>query len=188
MKKYNYVYITTNQLNGKQYVGSHCTDDIDDGYLGSGRYFVKAVKKYGKQNFSREILQECKDIEEARKLEESFIQKFQTIRPLGYNLSPTGGQLLGGYVSQESIEKMRKNRIGVTAGEKHHYFNKKRSQADRDQISKGLTGFHPGEEHRNNLSKAAFGVKKTVCEHCGKEFTPWGMARHKTYLKSKYII
>jgi group I intron endonuclease len=188
MKKYNYVYITTNLVNGRQYIGSHCTDNIDDGYLGSGRYFVKAVKKYRKENFVREVLQECENIEEARKLEEGYISKYNTLRPIGYNLSPTGGQWLGSYMSQESIEKMRKKRIGQNAGEKHHYFNKKRSKEDRNNISKGLTGLHQGEEHRNNLSKASLSVKRTMCEHCGKEFTPWGLSRHKTYLRSKYII
>jgi len=58
MEKLNFVYITTNLLNGKQYVGDHSTYNQDDGYLGSGRpYFSNAIKVYGKENFKREILE-----------------------------------------------------------------------------------------------------------------------------------
>lgn len=34
-KKYNYVYKTTNSINGRFYYGVHSTDDLNDGYLGS---------------------------------------------------------------------------------------------------------------------------------------------------------
>jgi len=50
----NFIYIITNLINGKQYVGSHCGDE-NDTYLGSGKIFLKAYKKYGKENFKREI-------------------------------------------------------------------------------------------------------------------------------------
>lgn len=50
------VYQTTNKLNNKIYIGVHSTKNINDGYLGSGTALKKAVKKYGKQNFKRIIL------------------------------------------------------------------------------------------------------------------------------------
>jgi len=54
-----YNYITTNKVNGKQYVGMHSTDNVDDGYLGSGIAIINAINKYGKENFTREILWKC---------------------------------------------------------------------------------------------------------------------------------
>lgn len=49
--KYNFVYVTVNKINGHYYKGKHSTDNIDDGYLGSGCILQRAIKKYGKHNF-----------------------------------------------------------------------------------------------------------------------------------------
>jgi hypothetical protein len=55
-KKYHFLYKTTNLLNKKVYYGIHSTNNLEDGYLGSGSYFYRSLKKYGKENFKREIL------------------------------------------------------------------------------------------------------------------------------------
>lgn len=93
-EKIIYNYITTNNINGKQYVGMHYTNDVDDGYLGSGKALIKAIKKYGKENFTREILCICKTIEEAHSNEEIFIKKYNTRVPYGYNIHPKGGGII----------------------------------------------------------------------------------------------
>lgn len=55
-KKYHIIYKTTNLINQKFYIGAHSTNDVNDGYIGSGFNLNTAIKKYGKQNFIREIL------------------------------------------------------------------------------------------------------------------------------------
>ena len=60
-KSFNFTYITTNLINGKQYIGDHSTDNMNyyrtKNYLGSDSYFSLAKKKYGKKNFKRDILE-----------------------------------------------------------------------------------------------------------------------------------
>lgn len=56
-KKYHFIYKTTNTINGKFYIGMHSTDDLDDGYIGSGKKLWNSIKKYGRDNFITEKLE-----------------------------------------------------------------------------------------------------------------------------------
>ena len=56
MKKFFTVYKITNLINDKIYIGVHITSDVNDDYMGSGKNIKNAIKKYGLQNFKKEIL------------------------------------------------------------------------------------------------------------------------------------
>ena len=64
------IYLTTNLINNKKYIGS--TNNNNPYYLGSGVYLNKAIKKYGRKNFKREILETISNLEELRKKEEYY--------------------------------------------------------------------------------------------------------------------
>jgi hypothetical protein len=56
-KNYNYIYKTTNLKNGKFYVGMHSTDNLNDGYLGSGTRLRRSIRRNGIENFKIEYLE-----------------------------------------------------------------------------------------------------------------------------------
>lgn len=60
-----YVYLTTNLINNKKYIGRRTSSVfLDTKYLGSGIHLLNAVKKYGKENFKVELIEECETYEE----------------------------------------------------------------------------------------------------------------------------
>ena len=96
------VYKTTNNINGKYYIGCHKTNDINDGYLGSGKSISRAILKYGKNNFSREILYECLSEDEMYEKEKQIVDEFVVQDENSYNLK-IGGTSNFYYVNKHNL-------------------------------------------------------------------------------------
>lgn len=73
MKKYNLVYKITNVINDMIYIGVHSTDNIEDGYMGSGSLLKKHIKEFGIESFKREILFNYDNRKEALNKEEELV-------------------------------------------------------------------------------------------------------------------
>ena len=88
-----YIYKITNKINGKIYIGQHKQTTIKenvDRYLGSGILIKKAQDKYGKENFTKEIVEYCNE-EDVNDREVYWIRFYNSITPNGYNITK-GGQ------------------------------------------------------------------------------------------------
>lgn len=84
------VYKVTNLIDGKIYIGKHKCSCSNCVYYGSGIHISKAIKKYGKKNFAKEILAICASEEEMNTLEEQIVTDQFIADPLTYNLSVGG--------------------------------------------------------------------------------------------------
>ena len=74
---YYIIYKTTNLINNKNYIGMHSTNNLDDNYLGSGKLLLQDIKKYGKHNFKREVLEILNSEEEMIKREIEIVNEYE---------------------------------------------------------------------------------------------------------------
>lgn len=113
-KQYHVIYKTTCKVNDKYYVGMHSTDDLDDGYLGSGKYLWNSIRKHGKDNHGLEVLEFFDNRKELREREEELINEDMLQDPMCMNLR-TGGE--GGFISVEN--QFKRSQAGGFAREKN---------------------------------------------------------------------
>ncbi len=93
MEKKYLIYQITNLINEKIYIGIHITDNEEDGYFGSGTALKNAIRKYGKENFRRIILERCSCIEELCDRERMLVNDDFVKRKDTYNII-TGGRTI----------------------------------------------------------------------------------------------
>ena len=82
------IYKITNLTNGKSYIGQsihierrwieHCLPSADSA-------IAKAIQKYGKEQFSFQVIEECSK-EQLNEKEEYYISYYNTVVPNGYNI------------------------------------------------------------------------------------------------------
>lgn len=99
------IYKTTNLVNGKIYIGKDSKNDPE--YLGSGLYLINAIKKYGKENFFKEILETCNSEIDLNEREKYWISIYNSKdRSVGYNLAEggSGGNTRSGFTESELNE------------------------------------------------------------------------------------
>lgn len=174
-KKHNYVYKITNLLNNKIYIGVHSTDDLNDGYMGSGRAITNAIRRYGVENFKKEILVDFETAELAYRLEKMLVDEKFIKRKDTYNamVGGVGGDTRSGKrPSEETRRKMSESHRGKThseetrkklsesnKGERHPFFGKRFSEETRRKMSEAHKGKRFSEEHRKKISETKKGEK-----------------------------
>lgn len=103
------IYKTTNLINGKYYIGKDVRNL--NCYLGSGELLKKAIKKYGKNNFVKEIIEVCNNLIKLEEREKYWIKELNSIKN-GYNLTEggTGGNTFSNNPNKEEIRNKLKKR------------------------------------------------------------------------------
>ncbi|MEK4385693.1 GIY-YIG nuclease family protein [Solibacillus sp. FSL W7-1464] len=130
MKTFGFVYITINKANGKAYIGKciYQRQNNWESYLGSGLYLKKAIKKYGKENFIRFILEEAYSSDELNNLEEYYIKQFNAVNsPYFYNLKLTA---IGGdcFTNNPRKEEIRQMRVKQMSGKGNNQYGKPKTK------------------------------------------------------------
>lgn len=160
-RKHHYIYKIT-RFDGKYYIGLHSTDNLDDGYFGSGKYLWNSIRKYGKEAHTKEIIEFLPD-RNSLKIREAEIVNEECVRDsLCMNLKLGGeggwdhitdneGRRRGGITASHAIidfvrsdegreqSRQKMNRLHEDGIVKFDNFKgKKHSQETRDRISKAM--------------------------------------------------
>lgn len=144
-----YVYIHTNRVNGKRYVGL-TTQSPERRWSGGQGYescplFHRAVLKYGWEGFEHEII-ECSSEEDMRTKESELIRLYDSTNPQkGYNLMTGGTHPIH---SEESRKKISANRMGKGCGARNAMSKKEY----REKVSASKLGTVLTQEQKQHLS------------------------------------
>ena len=107
-RKFHYIYkITRNDGSGKYYIGMHSTDDLEDGYFGSGQLLWKSIKKYGKEMHAKQILEFLPSRQELKTRERELVNEEIVNDPRCMNLK-LGGEGGGKFWSIEHQHAFQK--------------------------------------------------------------------------------
>lgn len=103
---YGYIYITTNIITGKQYIGKHKSNVFDNNYKGSGKHLRNSMKLYGKEYFYVEMLEACESEIELNLAEKYWIARKNAQKSdRYYNISEGGdwGNIIDGMSEEELL-------------------------------------------------------------------------------------
>lgn len=157
---YYTIYKITNTINDKYYIGKHQTKNLEDGYMGSGRLIKAAIKKYGVENFIKEILHVFDNEQEMNQKEKELV----VLSEMSYNLCE-GGKGGFGYINKNHLNNANKNMDAI----KTKFSNKRRgvklpkqSEYLKEQYRLGLRtnkllptwGVIPSDETRRKIGNA----------------------------------
>jgi len=178
---YYFVYKVVNIINNNFYIGAHRTKDINDNYLGSGKIIGKAIKKHGRNNFTREILkffdteQEMYDYE-AEIVTFEFIQRRDTynMKLGGYTIPPEGFNTKGRealrkkYAENPELKSLASLKSSETLKMKYltgeltpTFLGKKHSSETKEKIKEAhaINGYQKGDKNSQRFSFWVFNEK-----------------------------
>jgi hypothetical protein len=110
---FHYFYKIENIINGKFYYGVHKTNNLDDGYMGSGTRIIRAITKYGIENFRKNILLYFDSFDEALEYESEIVNEELLLDPSCYNIR-LGGESHWHYYNKHKLNIHHKKKGRAT--------------------------------------------------------------------------
>jgi hypothetical protein len=174
-------------VNNKIYVGVHKTNNMNDGYMGSGKVIKDAIKKYGINNFKKDILETFEDSESMYAREKQVITEEFLSRKDVYNLRRGGNggfdyinaypekflteKRLNSLMSQE--EAVRRWKIKYETDENFRKLNLEKSKlANKILMEKYPNGIWFGKSHTSETKQKM--SKGHVGKHDGNKNSQYG--------------
>ena len=161
MKPIGFIYLTTNNINNKKYIGQKHYDKNSDSYLGSGKILKLAIDKYGKNNFSRITLCDCYSDKELNEKEKYYIDLYNACEnDEFYNISDggTGGNIWK-YKTKEEMKEFQAKMSKLTLGNNNGMYGKHHSKETIVKIvSNRDLSICKSEEFREKISKVTSGI------------------------------
>lgn len=155
MKQYYYFYKITNMINNHYYYGIHSTNNLNDGYMGSGTRLRLAYEKYGIENFHKDILCFFDSWEELCEHERMIVNQEMIDKSECYNL------VLGGHTpKEEDFYIIGKNVSEKIMGDKNGSYGSK--WMTKDGVSKKIQSSEIEEYVMNGW---VFGRKMTGIQY-----------------------
>lgn len=170
--KYHVLYETVNNVNGKKYIGAHSTNNLNDSYLGSGVKLVNAINKYGKENFTKKIIQFFDSRESLLEAEKVIVNENVVNDKNYYNVSLGGMSFIDSLVNLDNSEAFisHQSKAGKNGG-KAFYNKLNDNQKTEWHVKGGKASINPGgydmsEAGKKNISEARKNSKKYSCPFC----------------------
>lgn len=144
-----YIYCITNNITGETYIGrrNYYKEDWLK-YMGSGKLITKAVKKYGKENFSKDFIEEHSTNKELMHRESYWIKHYKSIGKAEYNISLSGGVCSGNYwinMTPEESRLAKENLSNSIKNSKSHKDSIERRMKAKENERKKLIEKHTDE-------------------------------------------
>jgi hypothetical protein len=133
-KQFHYIYKIT-RFDGKFYIGLHSTDNLDDGYFGSGKRLWYSINFHGKEKHTKEIIEFLPDRESLRVRESELVnyELLNNVDCLNLMLGGTGGDNwnIKTKEEQELIKNKIRNSLPDITGSNNPMYGKKPSWTDK---------------------------------------------------------
>ena len=140
-RKYHYIYKTTCLVTNKYYIGMHSTDNLEDGYQGSGKRLWYSINKYGHENHQTEILEFLPSREDLKARERELVNEQLLEDKMCMNLA-IGGEGGNGskFLTKEQLSKGGKNSMKAIKilRETDEQYRLKNSKAISDSLYKAF--------------------------------------------------